>query len=158
MKKIIIVMFLVSIVIGCKSKSATSTKLDNKTEVALKGNWRISSVTYPGSDYIRVTSFEVEDSKCFVESEWNFISNNNKGSMALKKSGCRAYGTAISWYVNKEGNMVLKFLDEGLKSKKVKEGYIVKLSNVTENTFQLVDKINVGGKLTDVIYQFQRLN
>jgi hypothetical protein len=158
MKKIVIVMFLVSLAIGCKSKSVTSTKLDNKTEVALKGNWRISSVTYPGSDYIKVTSFEVEDSKCFVESEWNFISNNNKGSMALKKSGCSAYATAITWYVNKEGNMVLKFLDDGLKSKKVKEGYIIKVSNVTENTFQLVDKINVGGKLTDVVYQFQRLN
>ena len=158
MKKIVIVMLLVGLVIGCKSKSATSTKLDNKTEVALKGNWKISSVTYPGSEYIKVTSFAIEDSKCFVESEWNFISNNNKGSMALKKSGCSAYGTVITWYVNKEGYMVLKFLDDGLKSKKVKEGYIVKLSNVSENTFQLVDQINVGGKLTDVIYQFQRLN
>ena len=77
MKKLVIVMLLVSLAIGCKSKSATSTKLDNKTEVALKGNWKISSVMYPGSEYIKVTSFEVEDSKCFVESEWNFISNNN---------------------------------------------------------------------------------
>jgi hypothetical protein len=60
--------------------------------------------------------------------------------------------------VNKDGNMVVKFLDEGLQSKKVKEGYILKVENSSENNFQLVDKINVGGKLTDVVYQFQRIN
>lgn len=143
---------------ACKSKSVTSTKLDNKAEVALKGNWVLTSVAYPGSSYIKVTSFGIEDSNCFVGSEWNFISNNNKGSMALKKSGCSAYATALTWYVNKDGNMVVKFLDEGLQSKKVKEGYILKVENSSENNFQLVDKINVGGKLTDVVYQFQRIN
>jgi hypothetical protein len=78
--------------------------------------------------------------------------------MTIKKSGCASYSTGITWYVNKEGNMVIKFLDEGIKSKNVKEGYIVKVSNVSETTFQLIDKINVGGKLTDVVYQFQKIN
>jgi hypothetical protein len=158
MKKNILILIVSVFVFSCKSKSPVETKLDMKTEVALKGNWIITSVTYPGSDYIKITSFNVEDSKCFVESEWNFISNNNKGSMVLKKNGCRSYSTPITWYVNKEGNMILKFLDEGLKSKKIKEGYIVKVSNVSETTFQLIDKINVGGKLTDVVYQFQKIN
>lgn len=158
MKKYILIIVFSIFLFGCKSKSVTNTNVDNKTERVVKGNWSISSVTYPGSDYIKVKSFDVEDSKCFIGSEWSFISNNNKGSMELKKRGCSAYATPITWYINKEGNMVLKFLDEGLKSKKVKEGYILKVSNVSENTFQLVDKINVGGKLTDVVYEFKRIN
>ena len=158
MKKVICLILVFCLAYACKSKSATNTKLDNKTEVALKGNWKISSVNFPGSEYIKVTSFNIADSKCFVESEWNFISNNNKGNMTIKKSGCASYSTGITWYVNKEGNMVIKFLDEGIKSKNVKEGYIVKVSNVSETTFQLIDKINVGGKLTDVVYQFQKIN
>uniref|UniRef100_UPI0040491CA4 hypothetical protein n=1 Tax=Flavobacterium sp. TaxID=239 RepID=UPI0040491CA4 len=158
MKKYLLITVFTILLFGCKSTSVTNTKLDNKTERVIKGNWSIVSVNYPGSDYIKVTSFDIEDSKCFVGSEWIFISNNNKGSMELKKSGCSAYATQITWYLNKEGNMVLKFLDDGLKSKKVKEGYIVKVSNVSENSFQLVDKINVGGKITDVVYQFQKNN
>ncbi|MEQ3662061.1 MAG: lipocalin family protein [Flavobacterium sp.] len=158
MKKIVVLIVASFLLFACKSKSVTNTKLDNKTERILKGNWKITSVTYPGSDYIKVTSFDIEDSKCFVESEWNFISNNNKGGVVLKKKGCLSYSTPITWYINKDSDMVIKFLDEGLKSRKVKEGYIIKVSNISENTFQLVDKINVGGKITDVVYQFQRIN
>jgi hypothetical protein len=29
-------------------------------------------------------------------------------------------------------------------------------ANQTETSFQLIDKITVGGKLTDVVYQFQK--
>jgi hypothetical protein len=51
----------------------------------------------------------------------------------------------------------MKILDEA-KAKKVKSGYVLSVANVTETSFQLVDKINVGGKLTDVVYQFEKLN
>ena len=75
MKKMLIVMSLVVMLVSCKSNSPVGTKLDMKTEVALKGNWSISSVDYPGSEYIKVTSFNIEDSQCFVGSEWSFVSN-----------------------------------------------------------------------------------
>lgn len=155
MKKVILIAVLSVFVLGCKSKSATNTRLDSKTQVALKGNWTISSVTYPGSDVIKVTSFDLADSKCFIGSSWKFISNNNKGSLVMNSANCTAYSTPITWFINKEGQFVLKVLDES-KAKKIKEGYVLGVSNLTENSFQLVDKINVGGKLTDVVYQFQR--
>lgn len=157
MKKVICLILVFCLAYACKSKSVTNTKLDNKTEVALKGNWKISSVNFPGSEYIKVTSFNIADSKCLVNSEWNFISNNNKGSFSINKNGCSPYSANITWYVNKEGNMVIKILDEGIKSKNVKEGYVLKLTNVSETSFQLIDNINVGGKLTDVVYQFNKI-
>ncbi|HBK82204.1 MAG TPA: hypothetical protein DDZ41_01175, partial [Flavobacterium sp.] len=62
---------------ACKSQSVTNTKVDNKTERVIKGNWVVSNVSFPGSEVIKVTSFDLADSKCFVNSSWNFVSNNN---------------------------------------------------------------------------------
>ena len=126
-----------------------------KSEVAIKGNWTINSVNYPGSEYIKVTSFEIADSKCFVGSNWKFISNNNKGDMALNSPTCTSFNSPITWYINKDGNFVIKILNE-TKAKKVLDGYILKVANQTENSFQLIDKVNIGGKMIDVVYQFQR--
>ncbi|WP_333599981.1 lipocalin family protein [Flavobacterium sp.] len=158
MKKIILVSFLSLLIFSCKSKnSATSTKLDNKAEVAIKGTWKISSVTYPGSDVIKVTSFDLADSKCFVGSIWKFVSMSNKGQMTIASKQCTDYTTPITWFINKEGQFVLKILDEA-KAKTVKSGYVLRVANQTGTSFQLIDKINVGSTPTDVVYQFEKLN
>ena len=156
MKKIFLLFATAVLLFACKTSSITETKLDRSSQVAMKGNWTIVSVTYPGSEYIKVNSFEIADSKCFEGSSWKFISNNNKGEMALTNVNCPAFSSPITWYVNNEGKFVLKILDADVKAKKVRSGYILDVANQTELSFQLVDKINVGGKLTNVIYQFQK--
>lgn len=156
MKKIILLSTIAILLFACKTTSVTNTKLDRTSQVAMKGNWVIVSVTYPGSEYIKVNSFQIADSKCFEGSTWKFISNNNKGEMALTNTNCPAFSSPITWFVNKEGKFVLKVLNAGEKAKKVRDGYILDVANQTEISFQLVDKINVGGKVTDVIYQFQK--
>lgn len=155
MKKILLFGLLV-LMVSCKSKSFTGTKLDQKTERAIKGNFTIISVTYPGSEYIKVNSFDIADSKCFEGSTWKFISNNNEGNMALTSTNCTAFSSPITWFVNKEGQFVLKVLNAGEKAKKVRSGYVLTLANQTETSFQLVDKIFVGNKATDVVYQFNK--
>lgn len=155
MKKSIVLLLLSVFALGCKSTQAT--KLDMKSEVAVKGNWEIASVSYPGSEYIKVTSFDIADSKCFVGSTWKFVSNNNKGQMALTKSNCAAFSSDITWFINKEGNMVIKFLN-GEKAKKVTGGYVLRVANQTGTSFQLIDKANVGGNTAEVVYQFQKVN
>lgn len=158
MKKLILLSVFAVLLYSCKSTSVTNTKLDNKTERLIKGNYVVSSVDYHGSEYIKVNAFQLADSKCFVGSTWKFVSNNNKGEMALTKSGCPAFSSPITWFVNKDGQFVLKVLDAGEKAKKVRDGYILNVANATESSFQLVDKIDVGGKMTDVVYQFTRVN
>ena len=157
MKKLILTLVFSVLFLSCKSKSVTNNQVDNKTERVIKGNWQITAVNYPGSDVIKVTSFDLADSKCFIGSNWKFVSNNNKGNFALNSPSCTAYSTPITWFINKEGQFVMKILDEA-KAKTVKSGYVLNVANVTETSFQLVDKINVGGKLTDVVYQFEKLN
>lgn len=155
MKKIILISLLAVLILSCKSKSATDTKLDSKTQVAMKGNWTVTSVTYPNSNMIKVNSFELADSQCFVGSTWKFVSNNNKGNFSLNSPKCTAYSTPITWFVNNDGQFILKILDES-KAKKVKDGYVLKVANLTGNSFQLIDQIDVVGKATAVVYQFSR--
>ncbi len=155
MKKIILISLLAILILSCKSKSATDTKLYSKTQVAMKGNWTVTSVTYPNSSMMKVNSFELADSQCFVGSTWKFVSNNNKGNFSLNSSKCAAYSTPITWFVNNEGQFILKILDES-KARKVKDGYVLKVANLTGNSFQLIDQIDVVGKATAVVYQFSR--
>lgn len=149
MKKLLSICMLVVLATSCGS-------LDQKAQVGIKGNWTISSVTYPGSDYIKVTSFDVADSQCFVGSSWNFVSNNNKGTMSLTKAGCPSFSSPIVWTVTKEGSFTLK-ITEGEKAKRVTEGYILRIQNQTETSFQLVDNVDVGGKNVEVVYNFTKI-
>lgn len=153
MKNTIFFAVLLLFVLGCKTQQAT--QLDNKTESMIKGNWTITAVIFSGSDYFKVTSFELADSNCFVGSTWKFVSNNNKGEMKLNAVACPSFASPITWFINKEGNFVMKILNNE-KAKKVNEGYILKVANLTENSFELIDKINVAGQWKDLTYQFEK--
>ncbi|RYG42358.1 MAG: hypothetical protein EOO01_23255 [Chitinophagaceae bacterium] len=159
MKQVLLAGLLAVVMMGCKSTSATTTKVDRSSQVDIKGTWVVSSVTYPGSEYIKVNSFGLADSKCFVGSNWKFISNNNKGDMALNGgSDCPAFSSPITWFVNKDGEFVLKVLSAGEKAKKVRDGYVLRVANQSDNSFQLLDRIDVGGTMTEVVYQFTKTN
>jgi hypothetical protein len=77
--------------------------------------------------------------------------------MALRKAGCPTFSSDITWYVNQEGNLVLKFVGADVKAKIVKEGYVLKVANLTENAFQLFDTVDVAGKTITLVYQFNRI-
>ena len=55
-----------------------------------------------------------------------------------------------------DGRLVAVTVNAGEKAKKVREGYVLSMGEKSEESFQLIDKIDVGGKLTDVVYQFQK--
>lgn len=149
MKRILFLCLFAVIAASCGS-------LDQKSQMGLKGNWTISNVMYPGSEYIKVNSFDIADSKCFEGSSWNFISNNNKGQMSINKAGCPSFSSPIVWTVTKNGDFTLK-ITEGDKAKRVSQGYYLKMRNQTESSFQLVDNVNVGGNNVEVVYQFQKM-
>jgi hypothetical protein len=119
MKKFFLLSMFIAILGSCGS-------LDQKSQSDLKGTWTISSVTYPNSDYIKVTSFDIADSKCFEGSTWNFVSMSNKGTMTLNNANCPAFTSPIVWTVTKEGTFTLK-ITEGEKAKRVTQGYFLRL-------------------------------
>ena len=158
MKKFLLAGVMALFAISCSSVKQAETAQTQRSEVLkLKGDWQITSVNYEKGYKIKPFD-EGADAQCFVGSQWKFVSNNNKGNMALTKANCVAFSSPITWFVNDKGQFVLKVLDAGIKAKKVRDGYVLNLANQTATSFQLIDKIDVGGKMTDVVYQFQKVN
>jgi len=153
MQRLFYVLLVTLFLASCKTP--TSSKLDAKTTNALKGTYQVTDVSFEGGSMFKVKVFEIADSKCFIGSKWNFIANNNKGSIALDAAGCPSYESKTTWFINKDGNFVLKILDEN-KARKVTEGYVLGLRNINENGFQLVERVNVAGKMSDLVFQFSK--
>ena len=160
MYKILLAFTISILLVGCKIKAPldATANADRKLQSELKGNWKITEVTYPGSSYFKVNSFQIADSKCFVGSIWQFVPNNNKGTMSLNGADCPAFSSSFVWSINKEGTFGLKFIDQGVRSKNVTQGYLMRVTNLTPSAFQLVDQINVGGQQKEIIYQFEKVN
>ena len=158
MKKTVLIIVMSIFALACKPKqNVTNTKLDNKLERLMKGDWVVTSVNYVGSDVFKVTSFNIADSKCFVGSLWTLISNNNTGEMVINNPNCAAFGSQITWFINKDGKFVMKFLSEGVKAKHTPSGYVLSVANQTETSFQLIDKAAVGSNTAEIVYQFEKM-
>lgn len=157
MKKLLLLLAMMLAIVSCKSTAVTNKKEDRRSQIDIKGDWTITSVTYPNMEYIKITSFDVADSQCFVNSTWKFVSNNNKGNISIAKEFCPSFSSPITWYVNKDSQFVMKILSEGQRAKRVSDGYILKVANQTENSFQLIDVTAVGNKDISVVYQFNKI-
>lgn len=78
--------------------------------------------------------------------------------MSLNAINCPAYSSAISWFINKNGEFVLKFLNAASRSAKVRQGFVLQLRNQTATSFQLVDTAVVEGQIINVVYEFYKNN
>jgi len=76
MKKIFALLTVSLLLFACGT-----TKIERQSERTFKGNWTLNSITYPNSTgFVDVTLFQDASAKCFRNSQWNFISNNNQGN------------------------------------------------------------------------------
>lgn len=151
MKKFIALGLISLAVVSCKPT------MDSKSQVGIKGNWTLTKVSNLGGDLVKVNSFNIAESKCFIGSQWKFVSNNNSGTVALTQGGeCPAFENSFKWTISPTGEFNFKFVDQGVKAKHVTTGYSLKVANQSESSFQLVDKIYTAGKSSDVIYQFEK--
>ncbi|SFU32612.1 Lipocalin-like domain-containing protein [Pustulibacterium marinum] len=151
-KNLLILLVAVASLVSC------GPKLNNAAQSDLKGDWTVTTVAYNNSDIFQVNAFGFTKAKCLEGSVWNFIPNNNKGSMTINNANCTYYETPIVWTITSGGKFTLKFVDESLKAKNVTSGYNLDVTNQTETSFQLVDYVDVAGKSTKVVYQFQKIN
>lgn len=161
MYKIILVFAFSALLSACKTPApaeGTTTKTDRSIQSGLKGNWEITEVTFPGSGYFKVNSFQVADSKCFVGSTWQFIPNNNKGTMSLGNSECPPFTSPIVWSISKDGTFSLKLVGSGVKTKDVTKGFVLKIADQTAESFRLIDQVNIGGQLKEISYSFRKVN
>ncbi|MDR0230144.1 MAG: lipocalin family protein [Flavobacteriaceae bacterium] len=153
MKKLILLSFIGLSMASCKPT------MDKKSQYGFKGNWTLTEVSRIGDKYAKVTSFEIADADCFKGSQWKFVSNNNSGTIALTQGGaCPALQENIKWVITPNGDFEFKFVDQGMKAKKVTTGFRLKVKNQTATSFDLVDQFYAGGKAYDLTYHFVKNN
>ena len=76
MKKSILLVVFSILIFGCKSQSVTNANVDNKTERVIKGDWTVTNVSFPGSDYIKVNSFDLAEYSIIICNEVGFASSS----------------------------------------------------------------------------------
>lgn len=158
MNRLLILIALTVVLLNCKSSAPSLNQSDRSSQAALKGDWKITDITYPGSDYFKVNSFQIAESKCLIGSQWTFVPNNNTGTMSLTRSECPSYNASISWSIDKTGNFGLKFIGTGAKSKNISQGYLLRIDARSETSFRLIDVIKVGSQDKEITYQFEKMN
>ncbi len=131
--------------------------VDKRAKVALNGVWSMTSVSYPDSEKNQINSFGLFDSKCFEGSVWKFDTNEEKGEIVLTKTDCMTWGSSIEWSVNQEQQLVIKIMNNSVVNQSGKDVFILKLTNQTRDSFQLVEKVNLDGVTTEVVYAFRKL-
>lgn len=131
MKKIIGLSVLALAFVACKPTT------NPQAQVGLKGDWTLTDVTFPKG--YNVKPFGVADAKCFEDSQWKFVPNNNKGVVSVNGGGnCPVFDSNIVWTIDPNNNFNLKFVGEE-KPKNVRDGYTFSIQNQTDNSFKLVD-------------------
>jgi hypothetical protein len=154
MKKILFIGLIASIMTFCKSNPTSAISPSDTSKI--KGEYTITSVTYPGQNLFKIKSFDIADSQCFVNSNWSFVANNNTGKLSLGSPKCDFFETDITWYVNKNQEFIFKNLSSKSNPKEVKEGFKLKISDITENSFKLIDKVFLDGNSSEIVYQFNK--
>lgn len=157
MKKIALMLFTLGFLVSCGSsavvKEATAT---------MKGDWVLSSITYPGSeDALQVTLFNDASAECLENSRWHFISNNNTGSYVLSDMSCGSGTRHFVWSIKEmnaaAGNydFMLKPTDEKHKSV-TDQGFRINLSNLDENRMVWEQTITFEGKPFTIRMNFNK--
>jgi hypothetical protein len=159
MKQLLSLSVFLVFLAACNTVKQTEKKMEDMdlaSQKKLKGNWQISDITFPERESYKIKSFQIADAKCFIGSQWNFVPNNNTGSLNINKSDCPQFSSPIVWSINKNGLFTLKFVSKGTKSKSIIQGYKLRVSNLTSNSFELIDDINVEGSQKELVYHFQK--
>lgn len=143
---------------ACKSNSSTTPKRsETVTHYHLKGEWQIVSVDY--DKRFKIKPFhENADAQCFVGSTWKLIPNNYSGSYSLNGGGsnCPIVTQAIKFEVTKNKEFRFKKLQDNVKAKNIKEGYVLQLEDHQRDSFTLAQDVAFEGENIKVYYKFQR--
>lgn len=127
MRKLILLFCVAAVMVACGS-----SKIERQAQKAFKGDWTLTNIELP-SALVDINLFGDEDIKCFQNSEWHFVSNNNKGSYELYSENCSEGRRDFHWNVVEKSDtgefyFTLKPEIEGTNAQKVKSGYRLKLS------------------------------
>lgn len=153
MKKIFLLFVLTGVLVSCGV-----SKAERKAQKAFKGNWTLTDVNIP-SALVDVQLLGDQDSKCFQNSQWHFVPNNNSGSYELYN--CAEGGRNFHWSVQEDSGMGTFYFNlkpelEGQKARKVKSGYRLRLVALDDSQMIWEQTVDFEGKPFTIQMSFDR--
>ncbi len=159
MKKLIIAGFMgvALFTTSCSSaNSAQSSSTEKMDASKLKGDWEVVSIDYDKKFKIKPFD-EGADVKCFMNSHWRLIPNNNTGAITLAGGkDCPAVTRPIKFDLTKDNEFRFKKIVDGTKAKANVEGYSLLLTNQAMDQFSLEQNVPFEGENIKVVYNLQR--
>ena len=143
MKKIVLLFVMAGLLVSCGV-----SKTERQAQKVFKGDWTLTHVNLP-SALVDVALFDDADTKCFENSQWHFVPNNNTGSYELM--GCEPGVRDFHWSVQENSGMGIYSFNlkpelEGQKARKVKTGYKLRLVSLDEGQMQWEQTVSYEGK------------
>lgn len=144
------ILSIISIAIICFSSSCVRHKTNG---VNLNGQWIVSDVHLEGannaSNY-KITMFDDVSSACLVGSEWFLTESGNATYTITQSNDCAGGARPIHWsLLNSNGVQYFQFKNiDAAKARKVKDGYRLELSNVTNSGFTLREPTQIDNNTT----------
>lgn len=140
-------LFALGILTSCGTSAVVK-----EANATMKGEWLLSSITYPGNETnFKVTLFNDISSDCLEMSRWTFISNNHTGTYVPNGMNCDNNTRYFRWSIKEmnaaAGNydFMLKPTDDDYKSA-TDQGFRINLTNLDQNQMIWEQTITFEGK------------
>ena len=148
MKKIFILLATIGLLASCGGTS----KVAKEARKSFDGQWTLTSVTYPNNPgQFNVTLFNEAQASCFENSNWDFVSNNNRGTYTVSGTGCDGETNQFIWSMDEENtpqgiyDFLLKPTNEDYKSTTGNEGFRLNLQSLTDTNMTWSQTVSLDG-------------
>ncbi|MEP2937028.1 MAG: lipocalin family protein [Gilvibacter sp.] len=139
-----------AILLLCLSFVSCGPKVVRESKKVIKGDWKLSDISYSQSGNFNVMLLNDASKDCFQGSTWKFIPNNNTGTYSINSSDCPT-GDRYFIFTIQEIDAQTGLYDFLLKPTNAKgksetnKGFRLKLSALSDSAMQWQQTIILEG-------------
>ena len=156
MKKIAVLILSLAFLVSCGS-----SRVVNEARETMRGDWQLTSITYPGNNQnVQVSLLDNMPARCLEGSTWNFIANNNTGSYIPSGMNCDANTRFFIWSIDDAGmgsyDLMFKPTNSDHKSEMGNKGYRINLTQLSGSQMTWEQTVNFEGKPFTIKMNFNK--
>lgn len=144
MKRIILLLFAISLI------SCGSSKTVRNSKKVIKGNWTLNSLDYSKTGSYNIKLLDDAAKKCFENTNWQFVPNNNTGTYTLIDDACNVGERHFVFVIDEvdESTGLYDFLLKPTNKKgksETNKGFRFKLKSLSETNMQWQQTVSPNG-------------
>lgn len=159
MKKIAVLFFSIAFLVSCGT-----SRIANEARDTMRGDWQLTSITYPGNNQnVQVSLLNDISASCLENSSWIFVSNNNTGSYDPSGMTCDTNRRFFRWSIDDSNaamgtyDLMFKPTNADYKSEMGNQGYRINLTNLSEDQMVWEQTVNFEGKPFTIRMNFNKI-